>query len=166
MTNPLLQPDDRFRRKTVDALGRNRFSDDAAPAEESSAVTSENPLAGPSDSSQRPYLPRYQTSYAHHGPLVIGLGLLGLAGCFALLMAFAGQALIGLALGLLGIALCLAAVVRGYQELSGMANGAVDASGRFLALTGYGFGLMGLVIGFALASYVVVQMIRGLIELG
>jgi hypothetical protein len=164
MSNPLLQPNDRFRRPgVVDPEGKNRFADEG-PASESTPVDRSNPLAAPVDASQPAYVPQYQTTYAHRGVLVLVLGGLGFVASWGVLLISIQQFGLGISLTIVGIALSLASVVLGYQELTGMSAGAIDASGRNRALLGYRLGLAGLVLGFGFLAGLVVQIWRGIIE--
>jgi hypothetical protein len=164
MTNPLLQPDDRFRRASVvDAQGKNRFADDATVGSASSANAS-NPLAAPADSTQPAYQPQFQTAYPHRGRFVAWLGTLGFLLCWCLLLVYVSQVMLGMAAAILGISLSLAGVVLGYQELSGMTTGAIDPAGRSSALLGYRLGLAGVVLGIGAVLCVIALIMRGIVE--
>lgn len=163
MSSPLLQPDGRFQRPSLlDGQGLNRFGDEAqseAPPGESDV------LAPPTDSAAPAYQPRYDTHYPHRGSLISTLGAVGFLLPFLLLLAFTNYAAIGFSGALLGIVISLAAVILGYSELTGMANGAIDPAGRSAALLGFRLGLAGLLLGITGTLLTLGLFIRAVLEM-
>src|SRR3954462_7337807 len=107
MSNPLLQPDGRFRRARLsDEQGRNRFADKDGGV--SSQAVSNDLLAAPvADDATPAYKPRYQVSWSHRGPLIAWLGGIGCGLSWLLLLAFTSYTYLGLAASLLGVTLSL-----------------------------------------------------------
>jgi hypothetical protein len=166
MSNPLLQPDGRFRRANVaDEQGRNRFADEQGAA--SPENVSNHILAAPLGGDATPgYQPRYQVSWSHRGPLVAWLGVIGCGLSWMLLLAFTRFTYLGLAASLFGVALSLATAVIAYQDLKGMSLGAIDLAGRSATLLGFRFALAGIFVGGGAALAVVWLIVRGVVELG
>src|SRR5688572_16600223 len=113
MSNPLLQPDGRFRRESVvDDSGRNRFAD-PGDADEAAAARGDL-MASPSDASQPAYEPRFATHHTHRGTFIAWLGGIGFFLTLLVLLVFTRYALIGFLAAVLGVAISLATVVIGY----------------------------------------------------
>ena len=167
MSNPLLQPNDRFRRPSVvDAEGHNRFGElPSAEAEEATARRDNNLLASPSDSSPVAYQPEYVAALPHRGRFIAGLGTAGFFLCWLLLLTFTDYILLGVVASLLGVTVSLAALVLGYQDLKGMTLGAVDPEGRSATLLGFRLALAGVLLGGGAVVTVIGLLIRGILEL-
>jgi hypothetical protein len=164
MSNPLLQPDGRFRRPSVvDAAGRNRFADEGetAPAESSGDL-----LAPPAGDADPVYQPHYQAIVTHRGGLIAGLGVTGFAMSWMLLLAYTNYAYLGLAASFFGIALSLGTSIIGYHDLKGMSLGAIDERGRDSTLLGFRFALAGIFVGGGALIAVIWLIVKGWVELG
>lgn len=162
MSNPLLQPDGRFRRESVlDEDGRNRF---AEPLQASQAEDI-GPLAAPADAGRPAYQPRYTESYAHRGFLVVTLGASSFAICWLLLLTYTRYMLLGIAGAAVGMALAIATLIIGYHDLSGMTRGAIDATGRGQTILGFRLALSALFMGIGGLTYVIWLLYRGIVEL-
>lgn len=168
MTNPLLQPDGRFRRPSVvDDQGQNRFGEGGVAGQEiPPAQTSGDILAPPVDDSESTYRPRYQAFVPHRGGLILGLGILGFAMSWLLLLAFTDYAYLGLAASFFGIALSLGTSVIGYHDLKGMSLGAIDDRGHDSTLLGFRFALCGIFLGGTALVAVVWLIVKGFFKLG
>lgn len=163
MSNPLLQPDGRFRRPhLVDDEGRNRFADEGG---ESSSPASDSLLAPPTND-PAPYQPKYQTAVPHRGPLIAWLGVVGFAMSWLLLLALTDYAFLGLAASLFGIALSLGVCLIAYHDLKGMSLGAVDSAGQTATLLGFRFALAGVFLGGGALGTVIWLIVKGFVELG
>jgi len=163
MTNPLLQPDGRFRRDSiVDSAGRNRFADEQ---EQSTLPDSSDVLTPPGDVAQPSYHPHYATHYPHRGQFIAWLGGSGFFLTLLVLLVFTRYALIGFFAAVVGVSLSLATVVVGYRELSGMTSGAVDPSGRGPALLGFRLALASFVLGVGALVLTVGIIVRIIMEL-
>lgn len=164
MSNPLLQPDGRFRRPSVvDEQGRNRFGDEG---EQTPVHSNDALLAPPVDDAEPVYQPHYQAIVPHRGGLIAGLGVTGFAMSWLLLLALTSYAYLGLAASFFGVALSLGTCVIGYQDLKGMSLGAIDERGREGTLLGFRFALAGVFVGGGAAITVIYLIVRGFIELG
>jgi hypothetical protein len=163
MSNPLLQPDGRFRRPSVvDEQGQNRFADseqvDAPPP-------SSNLLAAPSNDPAA-YQPRYQAIVPHRGPLLAILGGVGVGMSWLLLLAFVNYAMLGVMASFFGVAMSLAVATIAYQDLKGMTLNAIDPAGRNATLLGFRLALAGIFVGGGAALAVIWLMFRGIVEPG
>lgn len=164
MSNPLLQPDGRFRRPSlVDDQGRNRF---AEGEEAGSAKGSGDILASPVEDAEPAYQPHYQAFVPHRGGLIAWLGIVGFAMSWLLLLAFTNYAYLGLAASFFGIALSLGTAIIGYHDLKGMSLGAIDEQGHDNTLLGFRFALAGIFVGGGALVGVVWLMVKGWVELG
>jgi hypothetical protein len=164
MSNPLLQPDGRFRRPSlVDDQGRNRF---AESEEAGNAKASGNILAPPDGAAEPAYQPHYQAFVPHRGGLIAWLGIAGFAMSWLLLLAFTDYAYLGLAASFFGIALSLGTSIIGYHDLKGMSLGAIDERGRDSTLLGFRFALAGIFVGGGALIAVIWLMVKGYFELG
>jgi hypothetical protein len=164
MSNPLLQPDGRFRRPSVvDAEGRNRFADEGETAP---AKASDDLLASPVSDAEPVYQPHYQAIVPHRGGLIAWLGIVGFAMSWLLLLAFWDYAYLGLAASFFGIALSLGTSIIGYHDLKGMSLGAIDERGRDSTLLGFRFALAGIFVGGGAMVAVVWLIVKGYFELG
>src|SRR5205814_1677462 len=106
MSNPLLQPDGRFRRPSVvDEQGQNRFADDeqTEAGQANASPPSSDLLAPPADDGSLAYKPRYQAALPHRGGLLAWLGVIGVGMSWLLLLAFTRYALIGVAASFFGV---------------------------------------------------------------
>ena len=166
MSNPLLQPSDRFRRESVaDEQGRNRFAEEEEVVEASGSGGGEL-LASPADEGPPAYQPRYTTALPHRGTFIAWLGSAGFAASWLLLLAFSPRwVLLGVAASFLGVALSLAAAILGYHDLKGMSLGAVDPEGREGTLLGFRLAIAGIFIGGGAALCVIWLIVRGIIEI-
>lgn len=163
MSNPLLQPDGRFRRPSmVDDQGRNRFGDSE---QVSDARPSSDILAPPRDDVE-PYQPRYQSSVPHRGGLIAALGVTGFALSWLLLLAYSDYAYLGLAASLVGITLSLGTTVMAYHDLKGLSLGAIDERGHDSTMLGFRFALAGLFVGGGAFIAVVWLIVKGYFDLG
>jgi hypothetical protein len=166
MSNPLLQPDDRFRRPSlVDGDGRNRFAENEQDTVESDGV---DPLAPPTNVVSPAYRPTYEAHYPHRGRFIGWLGTIGFLLPFALLLLFSGNASIGFtgfAASVVGIFISLVASILGYRELSGMSLGAIDPAGRNAALYGFRLGLAGLILGIGANLLLFGMVVRAAMEM-
>ncbi len=167
MTNPLLQPDDRFRRKTVlDEQGRNLFSDSEANTnDENIAADPHSALAAPRDSGPTAYQPQYIQSLGHRGPFIANLGTVSFACMWLLLLVFTDYLFLGVAAAFLGITLAIATLLLGYHDLRGMTLGAVDPAGRSKTLLGFRLALSGLILGMGGVLAVLWLLVIGFVEL-
>lgn len=163
MSNPLLQPDGRFRRPSmVDDEGRNRFGD----SEQTGDARSSNDILAPPVDDAESYQPQYQAVVAHRGGLIAGLGITGFALSWLLLLAYSSYAYLGLAASLVGITLSLGTSVMAFHDLKGFARGAIDERGRDSTLLGFRFALAGLFVGGGAFIAVVWLIVKGYFELG
>jgi hypothetical protein len=162
MSNPLLQPDGRFKPRTVrDEQGQNRFSE--PPGLQQAVPVRADFMTPPPDSGG--YQPQYTAATPHRASKILGLGLAGMVLCWLLLLSFTDYAIVGVAASLLGVGLSLAAVVQGYHDLSGMTAGAVDPNGRERTLLGLSFGLAGTFVGLGALVFVLWLALRGIVSL-
>jgi hypothetical protein len=163
MSNPLLQPDGRFRRPSmVDDEGRNHFGDSEQVGEDR---PSGDILAPPVDDAE-PYQPQYQGYVPHRGGLIAALGVTGFALSWLLLLAYSSYAYLGLAASLVGITLSLGTTVMAFHDLKGFAVGAIDERGHEKTLLGFRFALAGLFVGGGAFIAVVWLIVKGYFELG
>jgi hypothetical protein len=163
MSNPLLQPDGRFRRPSmVDDEGRNRFGD----SEQASHARPINDILAPPTDDNEPYQPKYQAFVPHRGGLIAGLGITGFAMSWLLLLAYSSYAYLGLAASLVGITLSLGTCVMAYHDLRGFSLGAIDEQGHDSTLLGFRFALAGLFVGGGAFIAVVWLIVKGYFELG
>lgn len=167
MSNPLLQPGDRFRRPSVvDAEGHNRFAElPSATGEGANTQRNDELLAAPSDSSPVAYQPEYVAALPHRGGFIAGLGAAGFFLCWLLLLTFTDYILLGVIASLLGVTVSLATLILGYQDLKGMTVGAIDPQGRPMTLLGFRLALAGVLLGGGAVVTVVGLLIRGILEL-
>jgi len=163
MSNPLLQPDGRFRRPSmVDDQGRNRFGD----SEQVSDPRPDSDILAPPTDDAEPYQPQYQAFVPHRGGLLVTLGITGFALSWLLLLAYTSYAYLGLAASLVGITLSLGTSVMAFHDLKGFDRGAIDERGRDSTLLGFRFALAGLFVGGGAFVAVVWLIVRGYFELG
>ncbi len=160
--NPLLRPGDpRFQRPPVrDGDGNNVFADPDAPVPAEPADGQPLPPASRSESADNifappaaavpdgpVYQPQYQTTHSHRGVLLLVLGVAGLAGDAALLLAFTGS-VFGMS-GLAAIVPAGAAFLLGRADLAAMKQGAVDPAGRSQTQAAMWLGLAGCILYLA-----------------
>jgi len=165
MSNPLLQPDKRFRRESLaDEQGRNRFaeSDDVV---EAATVSGGEILAAPSEPGPPAYQPHYTAALPHRGGFIAGLGATGFAVSWLLLLSFSPSwVVVGVAASFLGVALSIAAAIVGYHDLKGISLGAIDPAGRDKTLLGFRLALAGIFLGGGAALAVIWLAVRGIID--
>jgi hypothetical protein len=166
MTNPLLQPDDRFRRPTLlDQSGRSLFGEENSPAKIENTVDADNPLpavpvAGPS------YQPTFQTILPDRSYSITWLSIVGFAFTCSLILPFVSIYVgYGIIFGCLGIILSVVAVLQAYEELSGISLGAIDARGRNTVIIAYCLALSGVVIGVGVILWVLIMVMYGVLDL-
>jgi hypothetical protein len=162
MSNPLLQPNDRFRRPDlVDPEGRNRFaeSQEALEAKEAGDM-----LASPGEHDT--YQPRYTAALPHRGRFIATLGAVGFCASWLLVLSFTSWVLLGVAASLFGIVLSIAAAVLVFRDLKVMSLGAVDPTGRDATLLGFRLALAGIFLGGGAALCVIWLLVRGVLDLG
>jgi hypothetical protein len=176
MTNPLLRPDDRLKRPALtDAQGRNLFADQTPKEElnasqqdpsETNAPLLAAPAYDPVAQSGPSYRPQYETILPHRAPSLLRMSVIGFIFTLGLVLPFitiyAGY---GLLFGFLGVMLCMVTALQAYQELTGMSNGAIDASGRDLMIIAYCLAMGGVLIGLAVMLWVGVFVYRGVMDL-
>jgi hypothetical protein len=177
MTNPLLRPDDRFRRPDlVDKEGRSVFGDvnstvepvetpakNIASSPENSSDA--NPLT-PSAATGPTYEPTYQTMLPHRAYGISWLSACGfLFTCLLVLPFVTVYAGYGIIFGFLGVILSVVAVLQAYEELSGMSRGAIDSSGRDTMIIAYCLALGGVVIGIGVMLWVIIMVMYGVMDL-
>lgn len=178
MTNPLLRPDDRFRRTPlVDEAGRSVFGDETPEIKQDNfnpnhaphtpAASSEaNPLAPPSPTADPSYQPTYQTMLPHRAYGISWLSACGFLFTCLLIVPFVSEYVgYGIIFGFLGVILSVVAVLQAYEELSGMSRGAIDASGRDTLIIAYCLAMGGVVIGIGVILWVIIMVMYGVMDL-
>lgn len=173
MSNPLLRPDDRFRRpELTDAEGRSFFADDAKTSSQPVNENDSNApiLAAPAHDPQAQggpsYQPQYETVLQHRAGFFLAMSGLGFLFTFGLILPFitiyAGY---GIILGFLGVMLCVVAALQSYQELTGISQGAIEPSGRDNLIIAYCLAMGGVVLGIGVILWVVILIFQGVMDL-
>jgi hypothetical protein len=133
MTNPLLQPDDRFKRPQFRSSdGQNLFGDGAA--EPLPAVPQDqagNIFAAPASSGEQTkvYAPVYVQTMSHRGNLLLSLAGLGLGGTACMLAAITGW-LPGWVFAMIGIVPALICAYLALEDQKAIRAGAMDPAGE------------------------------------
>jgi hypothetical protein len=134
MTNPLLQPDDRFRpKKLTDADDANPFSEGDGVLEADAAragARQGNTFAAAAADTSRPFLPQYITTAEHRGWLLLFIDGISLAaGCVGIFVYWMGYVL-----PLLGIIPAVTVIFLAADDLRMMRLGGRDPAGRGLTI--------------------------------
>jgi hypothetical protein len=131
MTNPLLQPDDRFRpRQSVRADGSNPFAEGDAllEAEAGRPERAAGTFAAPVASDQTPFQPQYEVTAEHRGGMLLIMSLICLAGaCLGTLVSW-----VGWLLPLLAIVPGVTVIFLAAEDLKMMRLGGRNPEGRLL----------------------------------
>jgi hypothetical protein len=130
----------------VDEQGRSRFADPDAPASAANATSGDAADSGgvfatSSSSGERPYSPRYETTAASRGVLLLVLGLVGLAG--AGVTSFTLFTAVGWLFPLCGLGPSMAAWILAYGDLREMTSGGRDETGRGMTTVAMILGSLG-----------------------
>lgn len=131
MTNPLLQPDDRFRPTTFGS-GENPFAEGDAvlDAEAARGTRAENNFAPTAADAGRPFLPQYVVTAEHRGWLLLLIDSVSmLAAGFGLLVVWTGYVL-----PLLGIIPAVTVINLAADDLRMMRLGGRNPEGRTLTI--------------------------------
>lgn len=133
MTNPLLQPDDRFKRPQFRGSdGQNLFGDGAAePMREVPPEQAGNIFAAPASSGEKTevYAPVYVQTMSHRGKLLLSLAGLGVGGTACMLAAITGW-LPGWVFALIGIVPALIGAYLALEDQKAIRAGAMDPAGE------------------------------------
>ena len=141
MSNPLLRPDDRFQPKQLgQGDGANPFSEGEAilEAEASAPVRASNTFAPPGSTSERPFVPQYETTADHRGAQL--MFLTGVAAVAAL--SGLGVLYLGWILPILGLVPAGTVIFLAAEDLRMMKLGARDRKGKPLTIMALVFSIV------------------------
>lgn len=142
MTNPLLQPDDRFRRPALPTGDENPFAD-RPPDPNAPAVESPRIEPQPGD---------FVNSYPHRGWTILTLAIAAFLAVILSSLAFTGGPPWLVVFSIFALLPALFAWQYGISDLKAMELGAMDRDGEQLTQIGMWLGAAGLVLGLLMLA--------------